>query len=111
MTGVPRFSGNPGANALATIVVANRVGHHVCISNVMWSYNAAPTAGSLNIVDAQGERQVQVDITAAGPGFILGGDGWAEFEAGSGVTLTLAAGGAAVTGKLSCLVWYKPIAS
>lgn len=110
MTGIPRFSGNPGANAPASIKAGRRSGYCVCISNVSWSYSGAPAGGSLDIIDTDGVREYQVDITAAGPGSVLQGAAWAEFEANADVTLTLAPGGAAVTGKLSCIVWYKPVA-
>lgn len=110
MTGIPRFSGVVAANTAASIKAGRRSGHSVCIGNVAWSYSAAPTGGSLDIIDTQGVREYQVDITAAGFGGVLTGGAWAEFESNADVTLTLAAGGAAVVGKLSCIVWYKPVA-
>ncbi len=65
---------------------------------LQWSYDAEPTNGGITIV-VGGVTKWAVDITAAGPGFMP----LARMrlpEAGT-ATITLLAGGAAVTGKLN----------
>jgi hypothetical protein len=74
--------------------------YHV-ISGIAWSYNAAPTAGRLFIV-MNGSTVFDIDITAAGPGFIPF-DPPKRFGVGDAVSVTLAAGGAGVVGTCNVL--------
>ncbi len=93
----------PAANTAAVITYAAGGGgvSHV-ISGVAWSYDAVPTAGSLTIEDGLGTTIFVVSITAAGAGFFM----FAPRLLGTAATalvVTLAAGGAAVTGKVSVM--------
>lgn len=90
------------ANALASVTFAAVAGQkHRCFA-VHWSYNAAPTGGKLTVKD-DATAIFELDITAAGPGSaalppIIG-------SANTQMVIELAAGGAAVTGKLTAAVY------
>jgi hypothetical protein len=69
------------------------------IAGVSWSYSAAPTGGSLTIADGS-NTILSVDITAAGPGFL----NFSPSKIGTpnqSMTITLAAGGSGIVGKLT----------
>jgi hypothetical protein len=95
----------PAVNTAAVVAYAapNPVdGSAHVINGIAWSYSAAPTGGNLKVEDGSGNVVFTMDITAAGPGVI-------DFplpKAGSPnatLTITLAAGGSGVTGKVSVL--------
>lgn len=100
------FSHYPAANT-AAIVGDDGAGRAALtdpdpeIAAIHWSYDAAPTGGRLSItIDTV--VVYDVDITAAGPGAVSFGDGELKLPAVStDLDITLAAGGAAVTGKLN----------
>lgn len=88
-----------GAGAAAAITYAAAPGLAHVVDAIVWSYSAAPTGGSLTIADGA-TPILQADITAAGPGSLtfpvpLMG------TAGNALTVTLAAPGGAVVGKLN----------
>lgn len=89
----------PAANVAAQITFAGVVGQRHCIVGVAYSYDGAPTAGNLQITDG-GAVVFDVDVTAAGPDWVP-----IKLRAGwnSDLVITLAAGGAAVSGKLNVL--------
>jgi hypothetical protein len=92
----------PAANTAAVVTYALDAARQHVISGVAWSYNAAPTGGSLKIEDAAGNTVFIVSITAAGPGEFI----FPIPKAGTvnrALIVTLAAAGAAVTGKVSVL--------
>lgn len=92
----------PAANTAAVVTYAAATDRQHVISGVAWSYNAAPTGGSLKVENGAGTTVFIMGITAAGPGVIL----FPVPKAGAtdtAMVVTLAAGGAAVTGKLSVL--------
>ena len=71
------------------------------ISGIAWSYSAAPTGGALTV--ANGTTTVfSVEITAGGPGFFTF-DPPLIGSPGSSLTITLAAGGSGISGKLNLL--------
>lgn len=91
-------SHRPTADTAAVITLAASSGFHHVIHGVQWSYTGtAPSSGKLTIT-VNAAIKWEVDITALGPGgftfTIAGGNNQA-------VVLTLAAGGAATTGKLN----------
>lgn len=93
----------PAANTAATVSYSAAGGgiSHV-IGGVAWSYNAVPTSGNLKIEDGVGTTVFTADITNSGPGVIpfappLKG------AANTAMVVTLAAGGASVTGKVNVL--------
>ena len=87
-----------GTNAAATITIA-AAGADVSnlVSGVSWSYNGLPTGGRITISD--GETIVyDIDITAAGTGFL---PVMRKGSANTAMTVTLAAGGSGVVGKIN----------
>jgi hypothetical protein len=96
-------------NAAATVTYAAAgAGKYNVITGVAWSYSAAPTGGNLQIADGANVL-LNIDITAAGPGFFM----FPTPKKGSNntaLTLTLAAGGAGVVGRLSVLgAWVETL--
>lgn len=92
----------PAANtaAVVTYAAAPALKAHV-ISGVAWSYDGVPTNGSLVILDGA-VRIFAVSITTAGPGFIPFDPPFKGTDAAT-MTVTLAAPGGAVSGKLNVL--------
>ena len=91
----------PAANTAAIVSYpATPTVYHV-ITGIAWSYDAAPTGGRLSII-MNGSTVFDVDITAAGPGFIPF-DPPKRFGVGDAVSVTLAAGGVGITGKCNVL--------
>jgi hypothetical protein len=92
----------PAANTAAVVTyAAGAAGVQHCISGIAWSYSAAPTGGNLQITDG-GNVAFSLDITAAGPG-VINFSPPKKATAASALVITLAAGGAAISGKLSIL--------
>ncbi len=91
-------SHEPAANTAAVVTIAAATNKYHHISQVVYSYDADPTGGSLTITD--GTYTVVVDITTTGPGSLYFPREFAS-SLGSAITVTLAAGGAGVTGKLN----------
>jgi len=89
----------PAANTAAVITLAAEAGRRHVVRYLAWSYSAAPTGGRLTVTDG-GTNKLVVDITAAGQGSLNLTNGF-QGAVNSAVVATLAAGGAAVTGKLS----------
>lgn len=89
------------ANAIATVTIASSTGKRHHVLGLLWSYSAAPTGGRLTSTGLEGD-EIDMDITAGGPGPILFPP--AVGSVSTAVTLALAAGGAGITGKLT--VWY-----
>ena len=91
----------PGPNVQAQVGYPGR--HEIlhCISGIAWSYDGEPTGGNLQV--AYGANVVlNLDIVCAGPGFIPFVPPKTGYQ-GLQLTITLAAGGAGVSGKLSIL--------
>jgi hypothetical protein len=89
----------PAANAAATTGYGGIGGYSHAIGGVAWSYNGTPTGGNLIIQDGS-TTIFQIDVTAAGPGFIPF-DPPLAITAGNALTATLAAGGSGVSGKVN----------
>lgn len=90
----------PAVNTAAVITVPATPGRLSSLKGVTLSYNAAPTGGRLTIVDGAA-TVLDIDITAAGPLHIPFSDGLLSAARNTTWTITLAAAGAAVTGKLN----------
>jgi hypothetical protein len=86
------------ANAAATWTRAGVAGASHVLSGVWWSYSAAPTGGRLTVSDGTITYR-DLDVTAAGPGF-LPCNPPLKMPAGRPLTLTLAAAGVGVAGKI-----------
>ena len=93
----------PAANTAAVVTYAAAgAGVSHCISGVAWSYGGTPVGGNLKIEDGSGTIVFTADITGSGPGFIP----FPSPKKGAATTamiVTLATGGAAVSGKVSVL--------
>jgi hypothetical protein len=83
-----------GTNA-AAVANVSAVGWTLSFG-VYWSYSAAPTGGGLTITN-DGDT-FDVDITAAGPGFL---PFYAPLGKSSAMVVTLKAGGPGVVGKIN----------
>jgi len=94
----------PAANTAAVVTYTGAAGSSHVIAGIAWSYDGAPTGGNL-LVEDDSDTVLSLDVTAAGPGFI-------PFSvpkratAGNDLVVTLAAGGAGVTGKVSVLAHW-----
>lgn len=87
----------PSSNVAAVVTLAATASKKQVLHSVQWSYDAAPTGGTLTI--AQGGTTVFiVSITAAGPG---GFDITIPGNTNEAVTATLAAGGGGISGKIN----------
>jgi hypothetical protein len=96
----------PAAGAPAVITYAADPNQRHVISGVAWSYSAAPAGGNLKLEDGAGHTVFSIDVTAAGFDTLE----FEPFKRGSqntAMTLTLAAGGAGVSGKVSVLSHWK----
>ncbi len=89
----------PAANTLAQVQFGAVTGKRHHLTQVAWSYSAAPTGGRLTVED--GAAVVfDLDITAAGPGHIAFPNPL-RGEVGQALTVKLAAAGASVVGKVN----------
>jgi len=86
-----------GAGAAATVVLPAVAAQAWILSQVMWSYSAAPTGGSLTI--AWGSVSIVLAITAGGPGQVLFPEPL-RLPINTAVTITLAGGGGSVVGTV-----------
>ncbi len=92
----------PVSNTAAVVTYVAVLNHSHYIDGIAWSYAGGnPTGGNLKIEDGAGVV-FSMDITSAGAGFI-------PFSrpkygtVGNAMTITLAAGGGGVTGKVSVI--------
>lgn len=91
------------AGGAATVAKAVDTERGYVVSQIDWSYSTTPTGGGLTIADGTGTL-FNIDIAAAGPGGV-------KFEPpllsakSSALTVTLAAPGGAVVGKVNCVIW------
>ena len=88
---------HPASNTAAVVTLTGAALTKYVIQSIQWSYDTAPTGGNLKI-ERGATTDWSVSITTAGPGgfsFILPGN------TNENVVVTLAAGGAGVTGKLN----------
>lgn len=91
----------PAANTAAAVTYPADEGRSHVITGIAWSYDALPTGGSLTVKDGT-DTVFVIGITSKGPGAIE----FPEPKKGGrnkSMTVTLAAGGEGVTGKLSVL--------
>lgn len=98
-------SGTAAVNTAVVITVNGVVNQTVRLTHLSGSYSAAPTAGNITVV-VNGVTIFQADITAAGPFTLMLPDGGIRCQSGQNVVITLAAAGAAVTGKLNVGSYY-----
>jgi hypothetical protein len=93
----PAWHHAPAANTIAQVVFAGVANQRHVVYKVLWSYDDFPTGGQIT-VSTGGEVLHQFDVFSAGPGWIpikvVG-------KLNQNLVVRLAAGGAAVTGKIS----------
>lgn len=92
----------PAANAAATITLTGVANRRWVVATLGWSYDAAPTGGSLKIEAPSGTTEWVQSVTAAGPGTF---NPLYVAPANTDVVLTLAAGGAGISGKVSVIAF------
>lgn len=102
---VEAVPGNPvsataAANTAVVITITHQLLAAIRLKTLSWSYSAAPTAGGLTVV-VNGVTILQLDIAAAGAGFVDLGAAGLECQNNQDCVITLAAAGAAVVGKLN----------
>lgn len=88
------------ANTAVTQTFAAVVGKSHRLTSLAVSYSAAPTGGRVTVSDG-GTVVFEVDVTAAGPVSVPLPGGGLQGTANTAMTVTLAAGGAAVIGKVN----------
>lgn len=98
-------SGTAAANTAVTLTINGVAGQTIRITELSFSYSAAPTAGSVTVV-VNGVTILQFDITAAGPTAIPLPPGGLKCQSGQNAVITLAAAGAAVVGRLNAGSYY-----
>jgi hypothetical protein len=95
-----------GTNAAAVLTYAAAgAGVSHVLGGIFWSYNATPTGGRLTVADG-GTTIFDIDITVSGPGYFPFSRA-IKGTANSALTITLAAGGAAVAGKINARHWTE----
>ena len=87
----------PASNTAAVVTLAASPDFKHAIRQLFWSYSGGAPVGRLTITDG-GVTVLVFDITAAGPAPMAIN---MMFETNSAVVVTLLAGGAGVTGKLT----------
>lgn len=90
----------PAVNTAAVITFAAVAGQSHRLTFLVVSYNAAPTGGRLTVADGA-TNLVDMDVTAAGPLVVPLPPGGIKGSVNTAMTITLAAAGAAVSGKVS----------
>jgi len=94
----------PAANTAAVVTYAADATHKHAISGVAWSYaGGIPVGGNLKVEDGAGVTVFSVDIPDYGPGVVEFPRPKVGAAVNTALIVTLAAGGAGVTGKISVL--------
>lgn len=93
----------PAANTAAVVTYAAVADHKHVIGGIAWSYTADPTNGNLKIEDVSGTTVFSMDITSKGAGVIIFPRPKRSKAVSTAMIVTLAAGGASCTGKVSVL--------
>jgi hypothetical protein len=99
----------PAANTAAAVSITAVSGYRICVGQVTGSYDSSPTDGSITVNEATATGttdKVVLSITGAGPQDLPLRRPYVA-ATGKAVTVTLAAGGAGVTGKLTVHYWYE----
>ena len=87
------------ADMAAVVTLAASSEKHIYLHRIQWSYDGTPTGGKITVQDGAGGTTLwEQAITAAGPG---GQDPDELGSVNTAMVITLAAGGAGVTGRLA----------
>lgn len=93
----------PAVNTAAVVTYGASAGNYHVITGVAWSYiGGVPVGGNLLITDA-GATVFSIDIAEEGPGFFTFPAPKRGAAVNTAMVVTLAAGGAGITGKVSVL--------
>lgn len=90
----------PAANTAAVVTIAAVAGQRHRITGLGYSYSASPTGGNLLITDG-GTTIVDIDVTSSWEVWAMLPPGGIECGTNSAVVVTLAAGGAGISGKVN----------
>lgn len=93
-------SATAAANTAVVITIAAVAGQTIRLTHLSWSYSAAPTAGAISVV-SNAVTQFQLDDPTLTDVPVPLPPGGLIMPLGFAVVITLAAGGAAVIGKLN----------
>ena len=95
----------PAANTAAVVTLAATAARAHVLSQIIWSYDGDPTGGSLTI-SIGGVALPSFAITSGGPGFLTF---WPPIKGhvNEAIVVTLAAGGAGVTGNGYAHAWKQ----
>jgi len=94
----------PAANTAAIVTYSATAALKHCITGIVWSYvGGIPTGGNLKIEDVSGTTVFTMDIDEGGPGVIIFPKPKKSAAINTAMIITLAAGGAGITGKVSIL--------
>jgi hypothetical protein len=90
-----------GPNASATITIIGQQDSRHCLYGILWSYSADPSGGRITTQGLWSGDDLDLDVVVGGPG---------EFsfppvvaEEAQNFSVTIAAGGSGITGKLAVL--------
>lgn len=90
----------PAANTAAVVTLAAVAGQRHRITAIAYSYTAAPAGGTLTVVDGA-TPLIDIDVTSSGEVWAVLPPGGLVGTANTAMTITLTAGGAGISGKLS----------
>jgi len=92
----------PAVNTAAVVTYAQSANVKHVITGIAWSYaGGIPSGGNLKVEDVSGTTVFTMDITDKGAGFIMFPKPKKSAAVNTAMIITLAAGGAGVTGKVS----------
>lgn len=93
-------SATAAVNTAVVVTINGVASQAIRITSLSWSYNSAPTGGVITVV-VNAVTILQLDVTAAGPGFVELPPGGLECALGQSAVITLTAAGAAVAGRVN----------
>jgi hypothetical protein len=93
-----RGRGTSAGGAAVAVTIPGKTGYKLIICAVQWSYSATPTGGKLTIASESVAIEWEIDVAVANPG---GYQLLIEIPSGEDATITLAAPGGAVVGKVN----------
>lgn len=94
-----------GSNAAATITLAAVADYRHVLVWLCWSYSADPTGGRVTVASG-GSTLFDFDVIKGGPGAMIMPE--IPFGLAAAVTITIAAGGSGITGKLNVYTRMTP---
>lgn len=109
--GLPISSGPSAVNTAIPLVIPGRKGYAVLIIQLSVSYAGGAVTGRATIADSTkpAVNAEDWDITTTGPTILFSNSDGMEFGDNADATITLAAGGAGITGKINCVYRLKKL--